>query len=110
MLTHKFPKFAFALSLCLAVASASARAEDRPPNFVVIFLDDSGWSDFEPFGQPNYPTPNVDRLAGAGCRYLNFYVPQAVWLGFPRGADDWLLSRPNKSIRRASAERKRPRP
>lgn len=80
MFAHKFPKFAFALSLCLtiAAASASALAEGRPPNFVVIFLDDSGWSDFKPFGQPNYPTPNVDRLAGAGCRYLNFYVPQAV--------------------------------
>ncbi|MBS1831002.1 MAG: sulfatase [Acidobacteria bacterium] len=48
------------------------------PNFVVIFLDDSGWADFKPFGHPTYPTPNVDRLASEGCRFNNFYVPQAV--------------------------------
>ncbi len=50
----------------------------KPPNFVLIFLDDSGWSDFKPFGNPDYPTPNVRRLAGEGCSFHNFYVPQAV--------------------------------
>jgi arylsulfatase A-like enzyme len=50
----------------------------KPPNFVVIFLDDSGYSDFRPFGAPDYPTPNVERLAAQGCRFTNFYVPQAV--------------------------------
>lgn len=54
-----------------------AQARKRP-NFVIIFLDDSGWSDFRPFGDPPYPTPNVQRLAGRGCRFTNFYVPQAV--------------------------------
>jgi len=48
------------------------------PNFVIIFLDDSGWSDYRPFGDPEYPTPNVDRLASQGTSYYNFYVPQAV--------------------------------
>ena len=48
------------------------------PNFVVIFLDDSGWGDFQPFGSPSYPTPNVARLANEGCRFDNFYVPQAI--------------------------------
>lgn len=48
------------------------------PNIVLIFLDDSGWADFKPFGHPNYPTPNVERLASEGCRFNNFYVPQAV--------------------------------
>ncbi len=48
------------------------------PNFVIIFLDDSGWADFHPFGNPAYQTPNVERLAGEGCRFNQFYVPQAV--------------------------------
>ena len=47
-------------------------------NIVLIFLDDSGWGDFRPFGSPTYPTPNVDRLAQEGCAYRNFYVPQAI--------------------------------
>ena len=55
-----------------------AAGKGKPPNFVIIFLDDSGYSDFRPFGKPAYPTPNVERLAGQGCRFNNFYVPQAV--------------------------------
>lgn len=60
-----------------AVNAASAAAEP-PPNVVIIFLDDSGWADFKPFGSPAYPTPNVQRLAAEGCRFDQFYVPQAV--------------------------------
>ena len=48
------------------------------PNFVIIFLDDSGWADFHPFGNPAYQTPNVEQLASEGCRFNQFYVPQAV--------------------------------
>ena len=51
---------------------------EKPPNFVVIFLDDSGWGDFKPFGDPDYKTPNVAQLAAEGCRFNNFYVPQAI--------------------------------
>ncbi|HNX33992.1 MAG TPA: sulfatase [Kiritimatiellia bacterium] len=51
---------------------------DRPPNIVVIFLDDSGFADFRPFGAPAYDTPNVRQLAAGGCRFSNFHVPQAI--------------------------------
>lgn len=50
----------------------------KRPNFVVIFLDDSGWADFRPFGRPPYATPNVEKLAKEGCAFHNFYVPQAI--------------------------------
>lgn len=45
---------------------------------MLIVLDDSGWADFEPFGHPGYSTPQVRRLAAGGCRFNNFYVPQAI--------------------------------
>ena len=48
------------------------------PNIVVMFLDDSGWGDFRPFGDTAYPTPNVERLADQGCCFNQFYVPQAI--------------------------------
>lgn len=54
------------------------REQGKSPNFVIIFLDDSGWADFRPFGKQDYPTPNVEQLAKEGCWYQNFYVPQAV--------------------------------
>ena len=72
-----FLKQTAGLGLAALGAPNFARAAGTP-NFVVIFLDDSGWADFKPFGHPNYPTPNVDRLASEGCRFNNFYVPQAV--------------------------------
>ena len=56
----------------------SASQQQKRPNFVIVFLDDSGYGDFRPFGRPEYPTPNVERLAAQGCRFTNFYVPQAV--------------------------------
>ncbi len=52
--------------------------EKAPPNVVIIFLDDSGYSDFEPFGQETFKTPGVTELAAEGCTYTNFYVPQAI--------------------------------
>ena len=55
-----------------------ARESAQQPNIVVIFLDDSGWGDFQPFGEPAYKTPNVSQLAADGCRFNNFYVPQAI--------------------------------
>ncbi len=48
------------------------------PNFVIVFLDDSGWADFRPFATQDYPTPHVEQMAREGCCYRNFYVPQAV--------------------------------
>jgi arylsulfatase A-like enzyme len=59
-------------------ATRAAAADGKPPNFVLIFLDDSGWADFHPFGDPAYRTPNVERLASEGCAFHNFYVTQAI--------------------------------
>lgn len=61
-----------------ALSLPAAQPSSRKPNIVVIFLDDSGWGDFSPFGKPRYPTPNVEELARQGCSYHNFYVPQAI--------------------------------
>ena len=33
------------------------KAASKPPNFVIIFLDDSGYADFRPFGKPDSATP-----------------------------------------------------
>jgi arylsulfatase A len=67
-----------AAGLGAAGLPAVLQAQRRKPNVVIIFLDDSGYADFRPFGKTEYPTPNVERLAAQGCRFTNFYVPQAV--------------------------------
>lgn len=58
--------------------SISCSKQPAKPNIVIIFLDDSGWGDFQPFGEPSYTTPHVEQLAAEGCRFNNFYVPQAI--------------------------------
>jgi arylsulfatase A-like enzyme len=72
MIRKLFIMACFALSVI-----GSAHATQRP-NIVLMFLDDAGYSDFHPFGNPPYATPNVARLAAEGVRYRRFHVPQAV--------------------------------
>lgn len=64
----------------VALLSSEVAPADHPasPNVVIIFLDDSGFGDFHPFGKPAYPTPNVASLASEGVRLNKFYVPQAI--------------------------------
>jgi arylsulfatase A len=68
------------ISILVFAVMMGCRQHDAPlrPNIVIIFLDDSGWEDFEPFGIQYIETPNVSRMAREGCVYNNFYVPQAV--------------------------------
>lgn len=51
---------------------------EGPPNIVLMLLDDAGYADFHPFGNPPYATPHVERLASEGVCYTRFQVPQAV--------------------------------
>jgi arylsulfatase A len=59
-------------------ARGALQAAAKKPNFVIIFLDDSGYADFRPFGKPDYATPNVESLARQGCTFTNFHVSQAI--------------------------------
>ena len=54
-----------------------AIAQDRPPNFVIVFADDLGYADIGPFGA-EAPTPHLDGMAAEGRKFTNFYVAQAV--------------------------------
>ncbi len=48
-------------------------AGDRPPNFVLIFIDDQGYQDLGCYGSPNIKTPNLDQMAAEGTRFTDFY-------------------------------------
>ncbi|NBB76277.1 MAG: sulfatase-like hydrolase/transferase [Bacteroidetes bacterium] len=57
---------------------SSQHTDETPPNIVLIFLDDAGYADFNPYAETRYPTPNVQTLAEEGRKFMNFYVPQAI--------------------------------
>jgi arylsulfatase len=56
----------------------SPAGPDRPPNVVLIFMDDLGYADVGSFGARGYETPNIDRLAAEGLKFTDFYASQAV--------------------------------
>ncbi len=61
------------LSLLLAgLFWLPAKAEAKPPNIVLIFIDDMGYGDIGPFGSTANKTPNLDRMADEGID-LMFY-------------------------------------
>lgn len=58
--------------------AVSANAADRPPNFVVIFCDNLGYGDIEPFGATSIRTPNLNRMAREGKKLTHFCVTAGV--------------------------------
>lgn len=51
-----------------------AVAAERPPNFVLIFIDDQGYQDLGCYGAEKIETPRIDRMAAEGIRFTDFYV------------------------------------
>ncbi len=70
--------FTFLLCSCNNHSKKNATTNPEKPNVVIIFLDDSGFSDFTPFGQVDIETPNVQKLSEEGVSFTNFHVPQAI--------------------------------
>lgn len=63
------------LLLLLGGGSASA---DQPPNIVMIYADDLGWSDVGFNGRTEWQTPHLDRLAQQGMVFDRWYSAAAV--------------------------------
>ena len=68
------------LTLCgighFAVAQKTSAGDS--PNVVIIFMDDLGYGDIEPYGAQPYHTPQLNGLAAEGMRFTQFYAAQAV--------------------------------
>jgi arylsulfatase len=65
-----------------ALAAASAQAQDKP-NILVIWGDDIGQSNISAytFGLVGYRTPNIDRIAGQGMIFTDYYGEQSCTAG-----------------------------
>ncbi|MGB6043868.1 MAG: arylsulfatase [Pirellulales bacterium] len=62
----------------IACLLASNYALADRPNIVYILLDDAGYGDFSCYGQKNFATPNIDRLAASGMRFTQHYAGSTV--------------------------------
>jgi N-acetylglucosamine-6-sulfatase len=66
--------FAIAALICSAInPPAYAQAGNRL-NFVVVLVDDMRWDDFGAGGHPFINTPNIDRVAAEGARFVNAFT------------------------------------
>ena len=52
----------------------SPSPSDRPPNFLIILIDDLGAGDLGCYGNPDNKTPHIDRLAAEGTRFELCYA------------------------------------
>ena len=64
--------------VALLAAEATAQSDSQPPNFIIIFCDDLGYSDIGCFGSELHRTPNIDRMAAEGTKFTSFYVTSGV--------------------------------
>jgi arylsulfatase A-like enzyme len=65
--------FAIAAGVSFYVISPT-EVTAKPPNILLIVLDDFGYNDLGANGNPETPTPNLDALAAQGTRYTRHYA------------------------------------
>ena len=68
------PTFRFPEQIEAAQAKLGGRV--RPPNILVVLMDDVGWGDFGCYGggiAVGAPTPNIDAIAAGGLRLTSCY-------------------------------------
>lgn len=71
-------RFRLYLLLVTATIYLAPTTPKRPPNVVLIFMDDMGYGDLSCNGALGYTTPHLDRMAMEGTRFTNFLTTQAV--------------------------------
>ena len=67
-----------AAGMALLAGGAQAQPENRQPNIIFFLADDLGFADVACYGRPDLHTPNIDRIAAEGIRFLQAYANSAV--------------------------------
>ncbi len=76
---RKTPRFFASLACVIGLGVAiDSTVADQPPNLIFILADDLGYGDLGCYGAPDIRTPHLDRLAGEGVRFTEFYANGAI--------------------------------
>src|SRR5436190_24189263 len=67
-----------AVALASGIDKAFGQTASNRPNIVFIMADDLGYADVSCYGRPDLSTPNIDRIAAKGVRFLQAYANSAV--------------------------------
>ncbi len=55
-------------------SGADVESVSESPNIIILFVDDMGYADIEPFGNTEVRTPHLSRLADQGRKFTSFYA------------------------------------
>ena len=61
------------ITLALILFAFTAEATGKP-NLIFIMVDDAGYGDFSCYGQKLFKTPNIDRMAAGGMKFIQHYA------------------------------------
>lgn len=78
MLIRFLSIFTVILASDIVFSNVAHSQTDKPPNIVLVYLDDMGYGDLSVTGASGYSTPNLDKMARDGILFTHFYSPQAV--------------------------------
>ena len=65
-------------AIAAAAPTGLSRVQTKRPNILFILADDLGYGDLSCYGRPDYQTPQLDRLATQGVRFVNAYSASSV--------------------------------
>ncbi len=64
--------------LFVFIPFAFTAAAQTKPNIIYIMADDMGYADLSCYGRKDYQTPNLDKLAKQGVKFMNAYAAAPV--------------------------------
>jgi arylsulfatase A-like enzyme len=71
-------RFLKSASCALAAHTFGTAQSSQRPNIVLIYADDVGWGDLGCYGASRVKTPNLDKLASRGIRFLDAHSSAAT--------------------------------
>ena len=66
-----------AITACNTKPKQAKQTEEKPPNVVLIYIDDLGYGDVSCYGSTTISTPNIDNLASTGLLFTNGHCSSA---------------------------------
>ncbi|MDP6060994.1 MAG: sulfatase-like hydrolase/transferase, partial [Pirellulaceae bacterium] len=70
--------FLFAFVVLVAFPVVVQATSAKKPNFIIVYCDNLGYGDIEPFGSTLHGTPNLSRMAQEGRKFTHFCVTAGV--------------------------------
>lgn len=64
--------------IVLGMSIVGRGADETRPNFIIVFCDNLGYGDIEPFGSTLHRTPSLNRMAKEGRKFTHFCVTAGV--------------------------------